>query len=286
MDTRRPQGGGCDIGAFELPWQEEPTPAPTSEPRREPTARPQPTATEEPQDCVYIVQPGDSLIPIAEKVNATVDDLRLLNRLTDDLLSVGQALDLPGCAPEEIDPEAPAHPYICDDMPDVIIIRSRDRDVRCESVEIDELDKHPLMNAGIEAAADVWGRTEAGVEICFSDGGSLVFMDTSTSPPAVLRLSLYTSGEQICGRITTRGTVVYVSPLQEDASIPLSDCRVTTATVLRLRDEADGQQVRALVPFRVTLPAKARTASWFFVEFMGLDGWISASYVQTEGLCD
>ena len=286
MDTRRPQGDGCDIGAFELPWQEEPTPAPTAEPRRDPTARPQPTAEEEPRECVYIVQPGDSLIPIAEKVNATVEDLRLLNRLTDDLLSVGQALDLPGCAPDEIDPDSPAHPYICDDMPDEIIIRSRDRDVRCQVVEIGELDKHPLMNAGIEAAAEVWGRTEAGVEVCFADGGSLVFMDTSTSPPAVSRLSLYTSGELTCGRILKSGTVVHVSPLQEDASIPLSDCRVTTANVLRLRDEADGQQIMALVPFRVTLPAKARTASWFFVEFMGLDGWISAGYVQTEGVCE
>jgi len=56
--------------------------------------------------------------------------------------------------------------------------------------------------------------------------------------------------------------------------------------VLRLRDEAEGRQVRALIPFRVTLPAKARTASWFIVEFMGLDGWVSAGYAQTEGLCE
>ncbi|MYD09445.1 MAG: LysM peptidoglycan-binding domain-containing protein [Chloroflexi bacterium] len=285
MDTTRPQGDGCDIGAFELPWAE-PTPIPRAEPRRQPTARPQPTAEEEPRDCVYIVQPGDSLIPIAEKQNTSVEDLRLLNRLTDDLLSVGQALDLPGCAPDKIDPDSPAHPYICDDIPAEIVIRSRDLDVRCEVVEIGELDKHPLMNAGIEIAAAVWGRTDAGVEACFADGGSLVFMDTSASPPAVSRLSLYTSGELACGRITTSGTVVYVSPLQEDASIPLSDCRVTTTNVLRLRDEAGGQNVLALAPFRVTMPANARTASWFFVEFMGLDGWISADYVQTEGLCE
>ena len=90
----------------------------------------------------------------------------------------------------------------------------------------------------------------------------------------------------MCGQFSKSGTVVHVSPLNEDASIPLSECNVTTASVLRLRDEAGGQQVKALIPFRVTLPAKGRTASWFFVEFMGVDGWVSASYVQTEGICE
>lgn len=290
VDTSRPQGDGCDIGAFELPWQEEePAPEPIERPRATPTPtpRPDPPPVEDPRECIYVVQPGDSLILIAESLNTTIEDLQLLNRLTDDLLSVGQELDVPGCAPDNIDPDSPDYPYICDDIPDdIIIIRSAHRDVRCEVVEISDIDKHPLMNAGIELAADVWGRTEAGVEVCFTGGGSLVFMDTSVSPPAVSRLPLYSSGDLVCGRFSKSGTVVHVAPLQEDSSIPLSDCTVTTTNVLRLRDEADGQQVKALIPFRVTVPAKARTASWFFVDFMGLDGWISAGYVQTEGLCE
>lgn len=289
VETTRPQGDGCDIGAFELPWQEEePTPEPTARPRptRTRTAPPAPTDEGEPRECVYVVQPGDSLIHIAETLNTTIEDLRLLNRMTDDLLAVGQELDVPGCAPDNIDPNSPDYPYICDDIPDDIIIRSAHRDVRCEVVEISDIDKHPLMNAGIKLAADVWGRTEAGVEVCFSDGGSLVFMDTSVSPPAVSRLSLYSSGDLMCGKFSKSGVVAHVSALNDDSSIPLSDCKVTTTNVLRLRDEADGQQVKALIPFRVTLPAKARTASWFFVEFMSLDGWVSAGYVQTEGLCE
>ena len=280
VDTKRPQGDGCDIGAFELPWEEEePTPEPTREPRATRTAPPAPTQTEEPRECIYVVQPGDSLTVIAANLDTTVEDLQMLNRLSGDVLSVGQSLAVPGC-------DSPDQPYICEDIPFDIFITPGDRDVRCEAVEISDIDKHPLMNAGIQVAVDVWGRTGAGVEVCFAGGGSLVFMDTSVSPPAISRLSLYSSGDLMCGRFSSNGTVVHVSPLSEEASIPLSDCTVTTASVLRLRDEADGQQVKALVPFRVTLPAKARTAGWFFVEFMGMDGWISAGYVQSDGVCE
>ena len=288
VDTTRPQGDGCDIGAFELPREEEtPEPTPTSRPPPRPTStQAPPPEEEEPRECIYVVQPGDSLTLIADQLGTTVEDLQLLNRLTGDRLSVGQTLEVPGCAPDEIDPDSPEHPYICDDIPFEIIVKSGDRDVRCEVVEISDIDKHPLMNAGIKVAVAVWGRTEAGVEVCFPGDGSLVFMDTSVSPPAVSRLSLYALGDLTCGRFAQSGTVVHVAALGEVSSIPLTDCTVTTANVLRLRDAAGGQQIKALVPFRVTLPAKARTASWFFVEFMGIDGWISAGYVQTEGVCE
>lgn len=293
IETTRPQGDGCDIGAFELPWNESEEPDPPDSPdptdspdSPDPVDEPEPPIEEEPRECIYVVQPGDSLTVIADNLNTTVDDLRLLNRLQGDLLSVGQDLEVPGCAPDEIDPDSPENPYICDDSPINIFIKTGHRDVRCEVVEISDIDKHPLMNAGIKVAVEVWGRAEAGVEVCFAGGGSLVFMDTSVSPTAVSRLSLYSSGDLLCGKFSKSGIVVHVSALSDDLSIPLSNCTVTTANVLRLRDEADGQAVKALVPFRVSLPAKARTASWFFVEYMGVEGWISAGYVQSEGLCD
>ena len=47
VETTRPQGDGCDIGAFELPWveetpepPEEPTTVPRSEPPVDPPAEP------------------------------------------------------------------------------------------------------------------------------------------------------------------------------------------------------------------------------------------------------
>ena len=47
-----------------------------------------------PEDT-YIVQKGDSLYSIANKYNTTVDELKLLNNLENNLLSIGQVLRLP-----------------------------------------------------------------------------------------------------------------------------------------------------------------------------------------------
>ena len=283
VDTSRPQGDGCDIGAFEVPWDDDPPPEPTDEPPEpEPeTVDPPPTEAPPPDPCVHIVATGDSLYTIALHYGTTIEFLRELNRLTDDALSVGQVLSLPGC-----DEPSPEDPFICDDIPFEIFIDSGSPDIRCEIVQISDIDKHPSMNAGIEAAVEIWGNMEQGVEVCISGSGSLVFMDTEFTPPAVTRLPLYEERGLLCARINKSGTLVHVASLTEEASIPLTDCLVTTANVLRLRDAADGDVVQALAPFGVTLPARARTAGWFFVEFLGMDGWISAEYVHTAGICE
>ncbi len=44
----------------------------------------------------YVVKAGDSLYSIARQFGTTVDELKQLNNLTNDLLSVGQVLQLPG----------------------------------------------------------------------------------------------------------------------------------------------------------------------------------------------
>lgn len=50
---------------------------------------------------IYIVMPGDCLYSIALKKNTTVEELKKINNLTDDLISIGQELYLPAEEDEE-----------------------------------------------------------------------------------------------------------------------------------------------------------------------------------------
>ena len=51
----------------------------------------------------YTVQKGDSLYSIAQKLGTTIDELKKLNNLTSNLLSIGQVLKIPNNNNEEID---------------------------------------------------------------------------------------------------------------------------------------------------------------------------------------
>jgi LysM repeat protein len=55
--------------------------------------------TPPPGENVYIVKKGDSLYSIARQFNTTVDELKRVNNLTSNLLSIGQVLTIPTVAP-------------------------------------------------------------------------------------------------------------------------------------------------------------------------------------------
>ena len=137
-------------------------------------------------------------------------------------------------------------------------------------------------------AVEILGYVDKGVEICFRSVGELVFLDPVTSPPRPLKMSVqYNDLGMTCGQVDRIGTVVLVSiATEEDTLILLSDCLVTTTQTLRLRDGAGGAVVLGLVPYYVTLQADSRTENWFSVNFLGTDGWISAKYVESDGICE
>ncbi len=77
-----------------------PSPTPTTTPTPTPTASPTATATvtptPKPQPDVYVVQTGDTLSGIAQKVNRTVAALSAYNKITDPTsIQVGQKLKIP-----------------------------------------------------------------------------------------------------------------------------------------------------------------------------------------------
>ena len=59
----------------------------------------------EEEENIYIVQKGDSLYSIANKYNTTVDELKRINNLTSNILSIGQVLKLPSDKANNVEKE-------------------------------------------------------------------------------------------------------------------------------------------------------------------------------------
>ena len=59
----------------------------------------------EEEENIYIVKKGDSLYSIANKYNTTVDELKRINNLTSNILSIGQVLKLPSDKESNIEKE-------------------------------------------------------------------------------------------------------------------------------------------------------------------------------------
>ena len=236
-------------------------------------------------ECRHIVSAGETLFQVAQRFGTTVEKFRFLNMLKSDALSVGQELIVPDC----YDPYGNASlEYMCQSLYEDMVIRSTSQVLSCHVVDIGLIDKHPALASGMIAAVDVMGYVEPGVEVCFRRVGDLVFLDAATEPPTPRSMESYTNDTGMtCGEADRIGTIVLVAPITEqDTFLELSSCRVTTTQTLKLRDDVGSSAVLGLAPYDVTLAASARTSSWFKVDFLGTEGWISASYVRTDGTCE
>ena len=59
----------------------------------------------EEEENIYIVKKGDSLYSIANKYNTTVEELKRINNLTSNILSIGQVLKLPSDKANDVEKE-------------------------------------------------------------------------------------------------------------------------------------------------------------------------------------
>ena len=152
-----------------------------------------------------------------------------------------------------------------------------------------------VLDLGFLDGVDVWSYVPGWVEVCFSQSGSIVFLDAATAPRTVMTVTSYTRDGLTCALLDRAGSVILVSGLDppaeqvaEDSASEwsLSDCMVTTTAGLNFRETPGGLTIGSGISEGATLTALARTEDWFQVDFHGRSGWISAAYVTRSGTCD
>lgn len=90
--TQATEGGGVGLQTETAT----PTAASTTPPAPSPTPTPAATPTPTPAPQTYTVQPGDTLLAVAERFEISVEDLQAKNNLSDpNSIFAGQKLELP-----------------------------------------------------------------------------------------------------------------------------------------------------------------------------------------------
>lgn len=185
-------------------------------------------------------------------------------------------------------------PESCERLSDTILVSSPSSGFECQ-----QLDAVGLAGAGafIDAVA-ISGDLELGVQICFKNRGTLIFINESYTAPAISLMSSYGLADTTCGWLNNPGTVILASSslpalattssfaLESADVTPLNNCAVTTTHRLNFRVAPDGERLRETIATGVQLTAFARTDDWFNVVYGGTSGWISANFVRTTGVCD
>ena len=168
--------------------------------------------------------------------------------------------------------------------------------VQFKKVEGAEIGVDWVLDLGVVDAIDVWGYAEQGVTVCFPQAeaiGGLLFLDASASPRTVTTLESFMRDGQVCATIYGEGTIVAVgggaaTPVPESAvanTTTLTNCMVKTLYELNFRETPGGALIGTGIPYNATLTALERTADWFKVDYHGVQGWISAQYVEKIGDC-
>ena len=175
-----------------------------------------------------------------------------------------------------------------------------------------------VVDRGILDVVDVWGQAAQNFEVCFPQAGAIVFLDASTSPRSLVEVESFARDGYTCGAMNRAGTMVLVKGsssaesshalAQEfidsttdpiSSAIALDGCTVTSAHNLNLREAPWAAKITVL-PKHTSVPASARTESWYRVRYTptesegdeadtkveSVEGWISAWLSEAEGDCD
>ena len=115
----------------------------------------------------------------------------------------------------------------------------------------------------------ITGSGDLSVDLLPGAGQALVAIS-----PVVPQTAMQTEYELEVNLIDADGDIMAIS----------RECTVRTTHGLNFRDAPNGNKI-GLVPQGASVYALDRSGDWFMVEYDGERGWISASYVTTEGNC-
>ena len=108
-------------------------------------------------------------------------------------------------------------PQTCAMLPSSIMVHSDSPGVQCQQVSGGGIGVQSILDMGVVDAVDVWGSMDVAAEICFSDTGSVTFLDATMSPRMEMPLEYYMRDSMTCVDIMHPGTVVLTSGMMMDS---------------------------------------------------------------------
>ena len=174
--------------------------------------------------------------------------------------------------------------------------------LQCNQVGASGIGIQSVIEAGFIDAVDVWGYVEQGVEICFSQLGSLTFLDAATSPRAVSTIQSYNKGGQTCTHLTRAGTVVLVPGAPSvagpsDTAQPVTTTTTATGTVVSgcpitatghlkfLDSPSSDAEIVGYITRGTTMSFVSRVVGWYQVSHNGQTAWVGGKYTAGGSSC-
>ncbi len=196
----------------------------------------------------------------------------------------------PAAQTVSVPPPTTPTPEACEAVSDSILVTSVNSSIECRALDTSGLQ----LLTGFLDAVDISGELETGVQVCFREHGSLIFLDMSGPVRRMMELLAYRVGSMTCGWIDQPGTVVLFATLlpasQVDGEVkstivPLANCQVSTTAGVNFRAAPAGDLLDIIIPLGTRLSPTAKSTGWYAVRFDGILGWISGDYVRTSGSC-
>jgi len=171
-----------------------------------------------------------------------------------------------------------------------IVISPQPLFLHVQCVDQADIGRSELLPYGVVLGVDVWGWVQADFTVCFRQAGSLIFLDAAYSPRQIQAIASYAHNGLRCADVSRPGTVVLLNRPYLSASAPqtsgqtLTACFITTTDVLNFRSAPGGDRLGYVLPGQ-RFVAFERRMGYYRVMLVQRMGWISGTYVRTEGRC-